>query len=108
MQKMKSNDSQESKREIYSRENLQNSLERALDKLRSKSCNAIYITPKENTLTEAVLLDINVYRELQQQLQSYERVINDSVDKKLALQLERIEKKIDGIDKGIEILRDVR
>jgi microcompartment protein CcmL/EutN len=108
MQKTKSINTQTLKTETYSREKLQKSLESALDKVSSKSCNAIYITPKENTSVEAVLLDINVYRELQQQLQSYERVINDSADKKLALQLERIEKKIDGIDEGIEILRDVR
>jgi len=108
MQKTKSTNTQALKTETYSKEKLQKSLEPALNKVHSKSCDAIYITPKENTPAQAVLLDINAYRELQQQLQSYEHIINDSADKKLALQLERIEKKIDVIDEGIEILRDVR
>jgi len=108
MPKTKSINRQALKTENYSREKLQNSLESALNHLKSKSCDVIYITPKENTSAQAVLLDINIYRELQQQLQSYEHIINDSADKQLALQLERIERKIDGIDEGIEILRDVR
>jgi len=108
MQKTKSNNSQKSKTEIYSRENLQNNLESVLNKIRSKSCDAVFITKKEGTLKEAVLLDINEYEQLQQQLQIYERIINDAADKKLSLQLQRIEKKIDGIGEGIDVLRDVR
>ena len=85
MQKTKSNNSQESKREIYSREKLQNSLERALDKLHSNSCDAIYITKNEKSPAEAVVLDINEYEYLQRRLQTYNALLHEAADKKLSL-----------------------
>ncbi len=108
MQKTKSINTQGSNTEVYSREKLQKSLEHALKKLSSKSCGAIYITQKEKSSAEAVLLDINEYEYLQQQLQTYNALLHDSADKKLSLRLDILEQKLDAIQEGIDIIRYVK
>ena len=108
MQKTKLNNSQESKTESYSRENLQNSLERALDKVHSKSCDAIYITQMEKSPAEAVMLDINEYEYLQQRLQTYNALLHDSADKTLSKKLDTIEQKIDAIQDDIDVIKYVK
>jgi len=108
MQKTKSFNTKEPNTAFYSRENLQKSLAHALDKIRSKSCDAIYITQNEKSPAEAVMLDINEYEYLCQQLEKYNALSNDATDKQLSRRLDIIEQKLDVIHDGIEIIRYVK
>ncbi|WP_151899639.1 hypothetical protein [Sulfurimonas hydrogeniphila] len=108
MQQTKSNNSKEPNTAFYSRENLQKSLAHALDKIRSKNCEAIYITKNEKSSAEAVMLDINEYEYLQQRLQTYNALLHDVADKTLSQKLNTIEQKIDAIQEGIDIIKYVK
>ncbi|WP_151900480.1 hypothetical protein [Sulfurimonas hydrogeniphila] len=108
MQKTKSFNTQGSNTELYSRERLAGSLEKALATIREKKCEAIYITKNEKSSAEAVMLDINEYEYLCQQLEKYNALSNDATDKQLSRRLDTIEQKIDAIGEGIDIIRDVK